>query len=144
MPSSPPNPSKSSSSPTPSERERNDAELREQEATEQAALPYKWSQTIGDVDISVPVPGKLRGRDVEVVLLKRELRVAVRGQEAIVDVLFTPSSPPLYSPFFFPPPFLVLDGDEDEDNDKDDEDDDGKALTSSVPRTMLKPVERLG
>ena len=77
------------SSPTPSERERTDAELREKEATEQAALPYKWSQTIGDVDISVPVAGTLRGRDLDVVLLKRKLKVAVRGQEAIIDVLFT-------------------------------------------------------
>lgn len=76
-----------SSSPTPSERERADAELREKEAAEQATLPYKWTQTIGDVDISVPVPGYLRGRDIEVVMTKTRLKVGVKGQDAIIDVI---------------------------------------------------------
>ena len=76
------------SSPTPSERERTDKELKEKEAAEQAALPYKWTQTIGDVDISVPVPGHLRGRDVEVILTKKRIKVAIKGEaEAILDVL---------------------------------------------------------
>lgn len=74
------------SSPTPSERERADAELRDKEAAEQATLPYKWTQTIGDVDISVPVAGTLRGRDIDVVLTKTRVKVAVKGQEPIIDV----------------------------------------------------------
>ena len=36
----------------------------EKEAAEQAALPYKWKQTISEVDITVPVPQGARGRDV--------------------------------------------------------------------------------
>ncbi len=79
-------PERDTNSPTPSERERNDAEQKQREEAEQAALPYKWTQTIGDVDISVPVPGNLRGRDIEVVLKKRSIRVAVKGEEAIIDV----------------------------------------------------------
>ena len=79
------------SSPTPSERERTDKELKEKEAAEQAALPYKWTQTIGDVDISVPVAGHLRGRDIEVILTKKRIKVAIKGEtEAILDVYFLP------------------------------------------------------
>ncbi len=77
-----------SSSPTPSEQERADAAQREKEAAEQAALPYRWTQTIGDVDVSVPVPGHLRGHDIDVVLKKRALRVGVKGQPPIIDVSF--------------------------------------------------------
>ncbi|OCK83474.1 putative nuclear movement protein nudC [Lepidopterella palustris CBS 459.81] len=73
------------SSPTPSEREKMDEELKAKEAAEQAALPYKWTQTIQDVDITLPVPGNLKGRDLEIKFTKTKIRVAIKGQDAIID-----------------------------------------------------------
>ena len=73
-------------SPTPEEREKADAELKAKEAAEQAALPYQWTQTIKDVDITIPVDGKYKGRDLDVKLSKTALKVGVKGQEPIIDV----------------------------------------------------------
>ena len=75
-----------STSPTPEEREKKDAEAKAREEEEQSKLPYKWTQTIGDLDITVPVPGNLKGKDFTVVLLKTKLKVGVKGQEPILDV----------------------------------------------------------
>lgn len=75
-----------STSPTPEEREKKDAEAKAKEEEEQAALPYKWTQTIGDLDITVPVPGHLKGRDFHVVIAKMKLTVGIKGQEPIIDV----------------------------------------------------------
>ncbi|KAL8962815.1 MAG: hypothetical protein Q9183_005096, partial [Haloplaca sp. 2 TL-2023] len=74
-----------SSSPTPSERERKDAEARAREKEEQAKLPYKWTQTIKDLDVAVPVVGNLRGKDIEVVMTKTKLKIGVKGQDAAID-----------------------------------------------------------
>lgn len=75
-----------SKSPTPSERERSDAEARAREKEEQAKLPYKWTQTIKDLDVAVPVAGNLRGKDIEVIMTKTKLKVAIKGQEPFIDV----------------------------------------------------------
>ncbi|KAI9659702.1 MAG: hypothetical protein M1831_003600 [Alyxoria varia] len=72
-------------SPPPEEREKAEKEAKAKELAEQAALPYKWTQTIADVDIQVPVPGNLKGRDLDVVVAKTKLKVAVKGQEPILD-----------------------------------------------------------
>lgn len=74
------------SSPTPSERGRSDAEARAREKEEQAKLPYKWTQTIQDLDIAVPVAGNLKGRDIEVILTKTRLKIAIKGQTPAIDV----------------------------------------------------------
>ena len=75
-----------STSPTPEEQKKKDEEARAREAEEQAKLPYKWTQTIGDVDVTVPVDGKLKGKDLVVVLKKTKLTVGVKGQPPIIDV----------------------------------------------------------
>lgn len=75
-----------STSPTPSEREAKDKADRAREAEEQAKLPYKWRQTIGDVDVDVPVAANLRGRDIVVEMTKTKLKVGVKGQEPVIDV----------------------------------------------------------
>ncbi|KIN02301.1 hypothetical protein OIDMADRAFT_197438 [Oidiodendron maius Zn] len=67
--------------PTPEE----EAAARTKEAAEQAALPYKWTQTIGDLDITADVAGNLKGRDLNVDIKKKKLLVGVKGQQPIVD-----------------------------------------------------------
>ncbi|MCJ1233436.1 hypothetical protein MMC14_001393 [Varicellaria rhodocarpa] len=74
-----------STSPTPEEREKKDAEAKAKEQEEQAKLPYKWTQTIGDVDITVPVPSNLKGRDLIVAIKKSSLQVGIKGQTPIID-----------------------------------------------------------
>ncbi|PSS15246.1 hypothetical protein M430DRAFT_51861 [Amorphotheca resinae ATCC 22711] len=71
----------SNTEPTPEE----EAAARAKEAEEQAALPYKWTQTIGDLDITVEVPGNLKGKDLNVEIKKKKLLVGVKGQEPIIN-----------------------------------------------------------
>ncbi|PSK34242.1 CS domain-containing protein 2 [Elsinoe australis] len=54
-----------SSSPTPSEQAKADAELRAREAEEQSKLPYKWTQTIQDLDITIPIASNYKGKDLD-------------------------------------------------------------------------------
>jgi len=72
-------------SPPPEERARLDKEAKAKEDAEQAALPYKWTQTIKDVDITVAIAGNLKGRDLDVKLTKTKLKVAIKGQDPIID-----------------------------------------------------------
>ncbi|KAJ6257521.1 hypothetical protein Dda_7306 [Drechslerella dactyloides] len=58
---------------------------KEREEAEQAALPYKWTQTIGEVDITIPVPPGTRGRDLVVDIKLTSVKVALKGQEAIME-----------------------------------------------------------
>ncbi|EWC44529.1 nuclear movement protein nudC [Drechslerella stenobrocha 248] len=58
---------------------------KEKEEAEQAALPYKWTQTISDVDITVPVPAGTRSRDLVVGLKLDSLKVALKGQDALLE-----------------------------------------------------------
>jgi hypothetical protein len=73
-------------SPPPEERARLDAEAKAKEDAEQAALPYKWTQTIKDLDVTIAVDGKYKGRDLDVKIAKSRLKVAIKGQEPIIDV----------------------------------------------------------
>ncbi|PYI27453.1 nuclear movement protein NudC [Aspergillus indologenus CBS 114.80] len=81
----------SETEPTPADLAARDAEERARKAAEeaeQARLPYKWTQTIRDVEVTIPVPGHLRGRDLDVVLTKTKIRVAVKGEEAVIEGTF--------------------------------------------------------
>jgi HSP20 family molecular chaperone IbpA len=73
-------------SPPPEERKRLDAEAKAKEDAEQAALPYKWTQTIKDLDVTIPIPGNIKGRDLDVTLAKTKLKVAIKGQTPFIDV----------------------------------------------------------
>ena len=73
-------------SPPPAEQKRLDKEAKEKEDAEQAALPYKWTQTIKDVDVTIAIPGNIKGRDLDVTLTKTKLKVAIKGQAPFVDV----------------------------------------------------------
>lgn len=74
-----------------------EAAARAKEAAEQAALPYKWSQAIGDLDITLEVPGNLKGRDLNVDIKKTKLVVGIKGQDPIINVRLSQS----YSFFLF-------------------------------------------
>ncbi|KAK0366564.1 hypothetical protein LTR91_003319 [Friedmanniomyces endolithicus] len=80
--------SKRPASPTPSERKKLDAEAKQKEDEEQSKLPYKWTQTIGDVDLTAPIPANIKGRDLEVKITKTGIKAGVRGQEPIIDGTF--------------------------------------------------------
>lgn len=67
-------------------REGAEQERKAAEAAEQAQLPYTWTQSIGDVDVTVPVSGSLKGRDLDVSLTKAGIKVGVKGEEAILKV----------------------------------------------------------
>ncbi|KAF8202879.1 nuclear movement protein nudC, partial [Pholiota molesta] len=70
---------------TPEQREAADAEAKAREEQEQAALPYTWTQELGEVDVTVPVPQGTRGRDLVVVLQKKKLSVGLKGAEPIIS-----------------------------------------------------------
>ncbi|KAL2137472.1 hypothetical protein VTI28DRAFT_9553 [Corynascus sepedonium] len=70
--------------PTPAE----EAAARAQEQAEQDALPYKWTQTIGDLDVTISVPGNLKGRDIIVDLKKDSISAGIKGQDPILKGTF--------------------------------------------------------
>jgi len=57
---------------TAEQREARDKEERAKELKEQAALPYSWTQELGELDITVPVPQGTRGSDLAIVLKKKK------------------------------------------------------------------------
>ena len=75
-----------STSPTPSEREASDKAAKAKETEEQASLPYQWSQTIQDLDISIPIPANLKARDLDIKLGRTSLKIAIKGQSPLIDV----------------------------------------------------------
>jgi hypothetical protein len=77
-----------------------EAAARAQEKAEQDALPYKWTQTIEDLDITISVPGNLKGRDLVVDIKKDSITAGIKGQEPILKVrpLFPPHHPTPPSP----------------------------------------------
>ncbi|KAI8626717.1 CS-domain-containing protein [Xylariaceae sp. FL1651] len=63
-----------------------EAAARAKEAAEQAALPYKWTQAISELDIVIPsIPGNLKGRDLVVELKRQKIKAGIKGQEPIID-----------------------------------------------------------
>ncbi|ORX61478.1 CS-domain-containing protein [Hesseltinella vesiculosa] len=70
---------------TPEQREAFDKDAKLREDAEQAALPYKWKQTLQDVSIAIPVPSGTRARDLEVVLKRKHIKVALKGQPALLE-----------------------------------------------------------
>jgi hypothetical protein len=75
-----------SSEPSPEEQKKLDAETKAKEQAEQAALPYKWDQTIKDLDITVSVESKYKGKDLEVKIGRNTLKVGIKGQAPVIDV----------------------------------------------------------
>ncbi|KAK7430930.1 hypothetical protein QQZ08_002458 [Neonectria magnoliae] len=74
----------SASSPPAETTPAEDAAARAQEAQEQAALPYKWAQTIGDLNVTFTVPGNLKSRDLVISIKKQSLYAGIKGQDPII------------------------------------------------------------
>ena len=75
--------------------EQTPAEIAADKAREQAeqdALPYKWTQTIGDADVTFSVPGNLKSRDLVVDIKKTSISAGIKGQEPIIKA--PPPVPP--------------------------------------------------
>ncbi|KAK9479377.1 HSP20-like chaperone [Lipomyces japonicus] len=65
------------------------AAAKAKQDAEQAALPYKWSQVLEEVTVTVPVPKGTRGRDLTVQLGTTHLKVGLKGQpDFIIDDFF--------------------------------------------------------
>ena len=62
-----------------------DAAARAKEASEQESLPYKWTQTISELDVTFAVPGNYKGKDLAVDLSKQKIKAGVRGQPPVLD-----------------------------------------------------------
>lgn len=77
------------SDPSPAE----DAASRAKELEEQASLPYKWTQTIGELDVTFTVPGNMKSRDLVVEIKKLKLTAGIKGQDPIINVRTCPPKP---------------------------------------------------
>ena len=75
-----------SSETSPEEQKKLDAEQKAKEQAEQAALPYKWDQTIKDLDIAITIDGKYKGKDLDVKITRNALKAGIKGQEPFIDV----------------------------------------------------------
>lgn len=82
-----------STSPPPEEREAADRVAKAKEDEEQSKLPYKWTQTIQDLELTSPIPANMKGRDLDVKLTKTSLKAGIKGQEPIIEVLHSHLSP---------------------------------------------------
>ncbi|KAK4946132.1 hypothetical protein LTR66_014326 [Elasticomyces elasticus] len=74
-----------STSPSPEEREAKDKAAKAKEQEEQSKLPYRWTQTIGDLDITASVPANIKGKDMDVKITKTTIRAGIRGQEPLIE-----------------------------------------------------------
>jgi len=74
-----------STSPPPEERAKADADARAKEQAEQAALPYKWDQTIKDLDITITIDAKYKGKDLDIKISRNALKAGIKGQEPFID-----------------------------------------------------------
>ena len=64
-----------------------DEKNKRREEEEQAKLPYKWRQTLQDVDaVFHTIPKGTRGKELDIVIGKRHLKVGIKGQPPVVDV----------------------------------------------------------
>ncbi|KAI8617287.1 HSP20-like chaperone [Chytriomyces sp. MP71] len=69
------------------EQDRLDKAAREKEAAEQAALPYKWKQTLQEVEVRVALGKGVKGKDLDITIKKDHLRIAFKNKkdEPIVE-----------------------------------------------------------
>ncbi|WVF70627.1 hypothetical protein IAT40_005420 [Kwoniella sp. CBS 6097] len=66
------------------EQEAFDAKERQREKEEQAALPYKWTQDLNTVTVTLPLPKGTRGKDLNVVMGSRKLKVRLKSSSEVL------------------------------------------------------------
>ncbi|RMX82308.1 hypothetical protein D0869_06148 [Hortaea werneckii] len=84
-------------SPSQEEREKLDAAAKAKELEEQSKLPYKWTQTIGELDLTAVIPANIKGKDLDVKFTRNGIKAAIKGQEPIIEVFLSS-----YCPISFP------------------------------------------
>ena len=62
---------------------KHDAAEKSKEEEDQAALPYKWRQTLGDVDLTVPITPGTRAKQLSVDIKRKRISVGLKGQPPI-------------------------------------------------------------
>ncbi|KAI6908028.1 Nuclear movement protein [Hortaea werneckii] len=72
-------------SPSQEEREKLDAAAKAKELEEQSKLPYKWTQTIGELDLTAVIPANIKGKDLDVKFTRNGIKAAIKGQEPIIE-----------------------------------------------------------
>ncbi|KAI7236236.1 Nuclear movement protein [Hortaea werneckii] len=72
-------------SPSQQEREKLDAAAKAKELEEQSKLPYKWTQTIGELDLTAVIPANIKGKDLDVKLTRNGIKAAIKGQKPIIE-----------------------------------------------------------
>ncbi|KAI3626657.1 hypothetical protein CBS14141_000658 [Malassezia furfur] len=75
---------------TPDAQRAHDAAEAERERAEQAALPYRWTQALDHVEVSVPVPKGTRAKQVRVDFGRTRLCVVVHGTTIVEGELAKP------------------------------------------------------
>ncbi|KAL7413255.1 putative nudC protein [Mrakia frigida] len=76
---------------TPTEQASFDAAARDKEAAEQATLPYKWTQDLATVTLTLDVPTGTRAKDLAVELKRTAIKGGLKGKEpAFSGSLFAP------------------------------------------------------
>ncbi|BGO88388.1 hypothetical protein NBRC10512_007269 [Rhodotorula toruloides] len=83
--SSPPIPADDAPHISEAEQKKLDAEQADRERREQEALPYKWRQTLTDLTITLPVPPGTRGKQLDVQIKKKHVRVGLKGLEPVLE-----------------------------------------------------------
>ncbi|KAK2595663.1 hypothetical protein QQS21_006636 [Conoideocrella luteorostrata] len=66
--------------PTPAE----EAAARARETEEQAALPYKWQQTISELNVTFTIPGNMKSKDLVIDIKKQSLAAGIKGQDPVI------------------------------------------------------------
>ncbi|KHN94707.1 nuclear movement protein nudC [Metarhizium album ARSEF 1941] len=62
-----------------------EAAARAKEAEEQAALPYKWQQTIAELNVTFTVPGNIKSKDLVIDIKKQSLTAGIKGQDPVIQ-----------------------------------------------------------
>jgi hypothetical protein len=70
---------------SPAERSTHDAAAAAQQAAEQGALPYAWTQALDHVALSLPVPAGTRARDLAVRLQRRKISIGLKGAPPLIE-----------------------------------------------------------
>ncbi|KAI1323550.1 HSP20-like chaperone [Xylariaceae sp. FL0255] len=66
-----------------------EAATRAKEAAEQAALPYKWTQTLEELEVTISsIPANMKSRDMVVELKRQTLKAGIKGQDPIIEGTF--------------------------------------------------------